>query len=223
MGDKSLSLSGPSIVYLVIVSVISVLYVTFNGSLAYEISEVTNNSRYYLRMTGRAGMVLLLLSFCASPLHKLFKSSWTQYLLRNRRYIGISTVIVLWSHFLVILSLHLTDAAWFEENVPLFILIPGAVTFICVGIMGLTSNDYSQKKLGRTTWKKIHLVGGYLAAVSFVSEYVLVIWLQPFLLPNYHFESADSPLLQYFLLSVALLIVYLRLDIGRKKILMHKS
>ena len=50
-------------------------------------------------------MGLFFISFGASALHRIFKAGWTTYLIRNRRYYGISTAIVLWAHFLVILSL----------------------------------------------------------------------------------------------------------------------
>ena len=156
-------------------------------------------------------MFLLFISFGASALHRLFHASWSHYLVINRRYFGIATGILLWLHFLLILSMSITAPEWFEASVPWFILIPGSLTFLLVGLMVLTSNGYSQRALGPATWKRLHLLGGYAALVSFVGEYLLVLFLQPLLLPDYEFVTANSPVLAYSLLLVPLSLLYLRL------------
>lgn len=105
-------------------------------------------------------MFLFFISFGASALNRIFKADWSQYLVRNRRYYGISTAIVLWSHWLVILSLSVTAPEWFEESAPWYILYSGTGTFILVGLMGLTSNNFAVRKMGARSWKTLHLVGG---------------------------------------------------------------
>lgn len=212
MTNKSFFFSGPLIVYTTAMLTMFSMYLLFSGYIAFPSAEVTDNSRYWLRVSGRTGMFLLLVSFCASPLHRLFKAAWTAYLIKNRRYYGISTAIVLWSHFSVILSLQFTDPKWFEVSVPWFILWPGSITFTLVGIMALISNSYCQKKLGMKAWKTIHLLGGYSAAASFIGEYILVLYLQPILLPDYDFGKENDMLMVYSLFAVALLIVLLRLS-----------
>ena len=76
--------------------------------------------------------------------------------------------------------------------------------------MALSSNDYAVKKLGPKTWKTLHLVGGYTALAAFTYEYVLVLYLQPILLPNYEFAVKNSLLGTYALFAVPLLLLYLR-------------
>jgi DMSO/TMAO reductase YedYZ heme-binding membrane subunit len=169
------------------------------------------------------GMGLFFVSFGASVLHRIFKAGWTAYLIRNRRYYGISTAIVLWSHFLVILSLSFTAPAWFEASVPWFILFPGSATFVLVGLMALTSNNSAVKMLGGKTWKRLHLVGGYLALSSFIGEYVLVLYLQPILLPDYEFAVKNSTVLVYSLFAVPLLLLYLRLRKRGTELLSSKN
>ena len=205
MSNKRFEFSGPVIVYLLTATFLVALGLIINGA------EITESSRLFLRISGRLAMFLLFISFGASALHNLFQAGWTAYLLRNRRYFGISTAIVLWLHFLVILSLSITAPAWFEASVPWFILYPGSATFILVGLMALSSNEYSRMKLGHRVWKMLHLVAGYTALASFVGEYVLVLYLQPVLLPNYEFVTANSPVMAYMLFSVPILLLYLRL------------
>jgi DMSO/TMAO reductase YedYZ heme-binding membrane subunit len=173
-------------------------------------SNITESSRAYLRVSGRVGMGLFFVSFGASALNRIFEAGWSKYLVRNRRYYGISTAIVLWSHFLVILSLSVTASEWFKESAPWYILYSGTGTFILVGLMALTSNNFAVRKMGARRWKTLHLVGGYMALASFVSEYLLVLYLQPILLPDYEFVTANSPVIAYVLFAVPLLLLYLR-------------
>ena len=77
--------------------------------------------------------------------------------------------------------------------------------------MALTSNNFAVRKMGARSWKTLHLVGGYMALASFVSEYLLVLYMQPILLPDYVFVTANSPVLAYSLFAVPLLLLYLRL------------
>ena len=204
MKKNSLSLSGPAIVYLTLLGCALTLYVMLDGS------NITESSRAYLRVSGRVGMGLFFVSFGASALNRIFEAGWSKYLVRNRRYYGISTAIVLWSHFLVILSLSVTASEWFKESAPWYILYSGTGTFILVGLMALTSNNFAVRKMGARRWKTLHLLGGYMALASFVSEYLLVLYLQPILLPDYEFVTANSPVIAYALFAVPLLLLYLR-------------
>ena len=44
----------------------------------------------WLDATGRAGMITFTAAFIASPLHKLFPSYFSRWLLKNRRFLGIA-------------------------------------------------------------------------------------------------------------------------------------
>ena len=199
------TIAGPTIVYLTLVACAVALYVMLDSG------DILDSSRAYLRLNGREGMGIFFVSFGASALHRLLNAGWTRYLLKNRRYYGISTAIVLWSHFLVILSLSVTASEWFRDGAPWYILYPGAVVFILVGLMALTSNNFAVNKIGSGHWRTLHLVGGYLALSAFAYEYLLILYLQPIILPDYVFATANSKVLAYLLLSVPLLLLFLRL------------
>jgi DMSO/TMAO reductase YedYZ heme-binding membrane subunit len=205
MKTNKAGFSGPSIVYATAVATAIIVYLIIDGS------DIVESSRTFLRVSGRVGMGLFFISFGASALHRIFKSGWTRYLISNRRYYGISTAIVLWAHFLVILSLSFTASEWFKQSAPWYILYSGTGIFILVGLMALSSNNFAVKKMGARAWKTLHLVGGYMALSAFVGEYILVLYLQPILLPDYEFATANSPVIAYALLAVPLLLLYLRL------------
>lgn len=204
MQNRSTWLSGPTIVYSTLVAAAICLYLTLDRS------NIVESSRTFLRVSGRAGMGLFFISFGASSLDRIFKANWSNYLIRNRRYYGISTAIVLWAHFLVILSLSVTASQWFRESAPWFILYPGSFVFILVGLMALSSNNYAKKKLGAEKWKALHLIGGYTALIAFLYEYALVLYLQPMLLPDYEFAVKNSLVITYALFAVPLLLLCLR-------------
>jgi DMSO/TMAO reductase YedYZ heme-binding membrane subunit len=75
----------------------------------------------------------------------------------------------------------------------------------------LSSNNFAVKKMGAKAWKTLHLVAGYMALSAFVGEYVLVLYLQPILLPDYVFVVKNSTVMVYSLFSIPLLLLYLRL------------
>jgi methionine sulfoxide reductase heme-binding subunit len=211
MRNYAINLQGPTIVYAMTIITLLTLYFVIPGLFTEVPTDITSDSRLFLRISGRAGLLLLLVSFCARPLHTILPCPATRYFLRNRRYLGISTAMVLWAHYLVLLSMSLTSPDWFKDGVPWFLLLPGSIIFILIGIMALTSNNTFQEKLGIKCWQKIHLLGGYAAASAFVGEYLLVLYIQPMLMPDYQFDVKVSPLLYYALLAVALSIFFLRL------------
>lgn len=196
--------SGPGLVYLTLAGCLLSVYVVLDPA------NIIESSRAYLRYSGRMGFILLFLSFGAAPLQRLFNNSTTRFLRRNRRYVGIATALVLWAHFLVILSLSFTAPVWFDANAPWFIFYPGSTTFTVVALMALTSNNTAVRLLGAQRWRNLHLIGGYMAVSAFVFEYLLVLYLQPLLLPDYQFETANSPVLAYLGLGLPLVLVLLR-------------
>ena len=204
MKNDSFWFAGPIIVYVMTVASLVTLY------LMIDPADITDTSRSFLRVSGRAGMFLFFISFGASALNRIFNAEWSKYLVRNRRYYGISTAIILWSHFLVLLSMSVTAPEWFRISVPWYILYPGTGTFVLVGLMALSSNNSAVKKLGARWWRLLHLIGGYMALSAFIGEYVLILYLQPILLPDYVFHTANSPVVAYTLLAVPLLLLYLR-------------
>ncbi len=204
--------SGVSIVYsMLIIYALMIL-------LIIDINDITESTKSFLRATGRLAMFLFFFSFGASALNKIFNASWTKYLIRNRRYIGISTVILLWVHMLAIINLAMKDSHWFAISAPWYIIYPGGVVFLLAGVMGLTSNNFSQKKLGIKRWRKLHLIIGYIVLLTFIDEYMLIHFLQPYILPNYEFGASNSPVLMTALSTVPFILIFIRVWANKKKI-----
>ncbi len=188
---------------ILMLSIFIILVVTTG---AFHAGWSENAAHQFLRITGRIGLALFISSFGASTLQRIFRANWTRFLIVHRRYLGISTALILWAHVTVILSLVGFEAGWQEKNAPLDILVPGGSIFVLVGLMALTSNSLSQHQLGKKNWKRLHTVGGYAALGGFIYEYVL----QLFLIPEGMIPTL-APAFAYLLLGIGIALLVLRL------------
>ncbi len=113
------------------------------------------------------------MAFVASSLHYYIKNSLTRWLLKNRRYIGVSFAISHYLHLgtLILMTLHI-DFNVFEER-GLFKTAFGAVAYAFITVMTITSFDSTRNLFGAKNWKRIHTIGGYLLWVIFAKSYIL--------------------------------------------------
>ena len=61
--------------------------------------------RAFVRNTARVSLVLFLLAFSASSVQAIFRRSWSAWLLRNRRYLGVSFAVSHAGHLLALILL----------------------------------------------------------------------------------------------------------------------
>lgn len=121
--------------------------------------------------TGKAALVLLVLSLACTPLNTLF--GW-RAALKLRRPLGLYAFLYVCLHFLTFIgldygfNLKLIQGAIFEKR---FALV-GFAAFLILLPLALTSTKGWQKRLGKL-WKTLHQ-GVYLAAPLAVIHYV---WL----------------------------------------------
>jgi sulfoxide reductase heme-binding subunit YedZ len=108
--------------------------------------------------TADVAFVLFSLAFATSSLLRLAPNRFTRYLMRNRRYIGLSFAVVHFTHLAFVLS-NITMVA--GEARAIGIIVPGAIAYVFLALMTLTSNDISLRKLGVKRWRLLHKMGGY--------------------------------------------------------------
>ena len=126
-----------------------------------------------IRSTAKLSFLLFMMAFVASSLHYYIKNSLTRWLLKNRRYIGVSFAISHYLHLgtLILMTLHI-DFNVFEER-GLFKTAFGAVAYAFITVMTITSFDSTRNLFGAKNWKRIHTIGGYLLWVIFAKSYIL--------------------------------------------------
>ena len=125
--------------------------------------------RMLVRATARSSLVLFAAAFTASSLRRLWPTPATGWLLRQRRYLGLSFAVSHTLHALAIagLGLVLGDAFQIDRVTVIF----GGGAYAMIALMAATSFDRSAAWLGRRRWRVLHLVGGYWIWIIFVNSY----------------------------------------------------
>ena len=118
------------------------------------------------RYTVRDSFPLFLLAYTASAWVTLTHAPASKWLLRNRRYIGLSFALAHTIHFAMIVSYFSLTPAELDFVTILF----GGLAYLFIWVMAATSNDWSVRTLGRN-WKRLHLVGSHYVWLIFVLTY----------------------------------------------------
>jgi len=128
--------------------------------------------RWAMRLSVDTAFPFFFLAFTAASVHKLKPSAISQYLLRNRRYLGISFAALFLLHGTLIYVLSQLYPEPFFSQLTDELLYGGLLTFVVVALMAITSNDFSVRLLGRKAWSRLHKVSGYFIAIMFLLTYL---------------------------------------------------
>jgi DMSO/TMAO reductase YedYZ heme-binding membrane subunit len=90
--------------------------------------------------------------------------------MRNRRYLGLAAAVSHGYHGIFILALYRIPGAGAEET-PIATLLGGSFGFLMLAAMAATSNDASQRRLGRH-WRRLHWAGVWTLWIIFTFTYV---------------------------------------------------
>ena len=128
--------------------------------------------RIAVRASARTSILLFVFVFSASSLVHLWPSPATRWLLRNRRYLGVSFAI---SHLLHLDAL-VAIGVWFPEPFLSELTVPtllgGGLAYVFIIAMALTSSDWARDGLGSRAWRRLHRVGSYYVWLIFAQSYV---------------------------------------------------
>jgi hypothetical protein len=127
--------------------------------------------RMGIRATARSSLVLFSLAFAASSLRRLWPTTASAWLLRNRRYLGLSFAVSHALHALGILELALRWPESFAHT-PLATRVGGGVGYAFVAAMAATSNDRAVAWLGHRRWRALHLAGSWVLWSIFAASYL---------------------------------------------------
>lgn len=124
--------------------------------------------RAIIRVTAFTSAVPFLLAFVASAANRLRPSAVTRWLMANRRYLGLSVAASHFWHLVAIVTL--IRAFPSGEPINRLTIIFGSAGFVFLGLMAATSNDASQRALGRA-WGWLHTAGLYVVWIDFIFTY----------------------------------------------------
>ena len=138
------------------------------AALVYLAGGDVGAVRLAIRNTARSSLLLFLLAFGASALHRVWRSPWTDWLLRNRRYLGLGFVVSHLTHAVVVATLAIIAPAQFHELTQPAAFILGGTTYIFILALGATSFDRTAAWLGPRSWRALHLVGAHMIWLNFL-------------------------------------------------------
>lgn len=140
---------------------------------------------YYLGVTGGLGvdpakqiehqlglwsLWLLMAGLAVTPLRRWAKVN----LLKFRRGIGVITFFYILAHFLTWLVLDVQFQNVWADIVKRWYITVGMAGFVLMVPLALTSNNWSLRKLGAATWRKLHRLVYPIAALGALHFLLLV-------------------------------------------------
>lgn len=120
------------------------------------------------RYTARFSFLIFVTVFAGAALAQLFPSPLTRWLRRNRRYMGLSFALAHFLHLGAIVAYHRAIG----EVPGIVTIVGGGGAYLFIALLALTSNDWSVRKLGPKTWRRLHLVGISYVWLIFMNSYV---------------------------------------------------
>ncbi len=123
-----------------------------------------------IRATARSSALLFLLAFAVRALHQIWRSEASAWLLRNRRYVGVTAAL---SHVVHLCAIVRLTVGWPESYVPDAVtLVFGGLGFVFFFAMGLTSFDAAVQALGSVNWRRLHRTGAWYVWFIFAFTFV---------------------------------------------------
>ncbi|MEM8675324.1 MAG: hypothetical protein AAGF83_15835 [Cyanobacteria bacterium P01_G01_bin.67] len=119
--------------------------------------------RIAIRFTARTSCLLFLLAFTASSLRRLQSTPLTNWLVTNRRYLGLSMAISHGFHALAIAGVAIsTSENLVRDN------HHANFSYLFIILMAITSFKRPAATIGRRNWRILHTVGMYCLWLSFL-------------------------------------------------------
>ncbi|WP_232199541.1 ferric reductase-like transmembrane domain-containing protein [Synechococcus sp. RS9916] len=122
--------------------------------------------------TGRSSLALFSIAFVASSVHRLWPSSLSQWMLQNRRWIGLSFASSHAIHLVLIIAMSFDFPDPFLSGQPAGKWLLGGIGYLFVALMAMTSSNAAQHWMGMKHWKRLHLIGSYWLWAQFFLTYV---------------------------------------------------
>jgi methionine sulfoxide reductase heme-binding subunit len=133
--------------------------------------------RVAIRATARTSCILFLLAFIAAPLRRFWANKYSLWLVKNRRYLGVSFAFSHALHALTIVSLVIVTSGRTLHDVAYN--FGGNLGYIFIIAMTATSFNRSRAWLGERSWHILHGVGIYYLWIAFIVTFSDSLSLSP--------------------------------------------
>ena len=138
---------------------------------AFTVDGSEESIRAVIRLTAQTSVTLFCAVFAASSLRAVWRNDFSRWLLRNRRYLGVTFAYSHFVHLLALIALAGVSAE-FVAGLSAVTLIFGGFAFVLIGAMAATSNDRAVAALGPVAWRRLHTFGVYYLWFLFLQSYL---------------------------------------------------
>lgn len=115
-----------------------------------------------IQLSVRCAVPLLYLAFAASSIRALFPGPWSRWMLRNRKYLGLSFAAAMaWQAFFILWLVTIHTDYYVKEVYVLRDAIEGVTGYLFLIAMTVTSFPWGRKHLNPRQWRLLHLSGIY--------------------------------------------------------------
>lgn len=149
-----------------IVGFVALIVGTIVGAIALFGGINEPAMRMAIRATGRTSCILFVSAFIASSLRKVWSTPVSAWLLKNRRYLGISMAVSHTYHAIALVGLWFVTAGTAPKIGAL-----GTFGYVLLIAMTITSFERPAAWLGKRGWKILHTTGMHFLWLGFLFEY----------------------------------------------------
>lgn len=126
--------------------------------------------RWPIRLSARMAVIFFCLAFGASAFHYFYQNWITNWILRNRKYLGVTFAIIHILHLGTLVVLQYAFHPVFSLAANTSLLAGGLAYFFTVGMLITSFPQYKELLPGRT-WHWFHTIGGYWIWIIFTRTY----------------------------------------------------
>lgn len=127
--------------------------------------------RLVVRITARTSLLLFALAFTASAAVRLWPATLTRWQRANRRQLGVSFAVSHLVHAAALMALASLDRALFLSLTNPVSLASGALAYVFIVVMAVTSFDRTAAMIGPRAWRLLHTAGAWYIWLSFAVAY----------------------------------------------------
>jgi methionine sulfoxide reductase heme-binding subunit len=140
--------------------------------------------RLVIRTTAKTSLALFTSAFIASAVARMWPHPLSRWLLRNRRYLGVSFAVSHGIHLLAILAVLRISPTF---KIAPATVVGGGLAYVFIAAMTATSFDRSAAWIGPRAWQLLHTAGVYYVWFIFFISYapraaIESLWYTPFVL-----------------------------------------
>jgi methionine sulfoxide reductase heme-binding subunit len=137
------------------------------GMRQFEVDGV----RMVIRFTARTSLLFFCLAFGAAALARLWPGTWTRWLRRNRRTLGVTFAASHGIHAVAIICFAAMAPADYMAATSAASYIFGCIGYAFIIAMTATSFDHSAATIGARAFRILHLTGGYYLWFQFMVSF----------------------------------------------------